>query len=239
MLELHKGKLLEAWQSMLAGLGVETDERVLLGGPGAENLAIELGAPVNDATGSLVSLGPEAALLAESAVPSDTELPTDSFDAVVMLSAWDSPAEVGPVVREAARLTRPGGSVWVGDMDGGALVRATPATYPAALLYFAKPEVGAEVAAAFQPSSLLGIEMVRAGMRTVTSDSVDLPIAVLADRPEYIEAVRAGMWPGVDSVSADDLDDVLAALRVELGSPVRFPLVEYRPWVMVRGAQPE
>jgi SAM-dependent methyltransferase len=239
MLELHKGKLLEAWESMLAGLGVEAEEHVLLGGPGAENLAIELGAPVADATGSLVSLGLEAALLAQSAVPFATELPTDSFDAVVMLSAWESPTGVGPVVREAARLTRPGGSVWVGDMDGHALVRATPATYPSALLYMAHPEIGAEVAAACQPSSLLGVEMVRAGMRAVTSDGVELPIAVLADGPEYIEAVRAGMWPGVESVSADDVDDVLSALRLELVPPIRFPFVEYRPWVMVRGAQPE
>jgi hypothetical protein len=76
-------------------------------------------------------------------------------------------------------------------------------------------------------------------MRAVTSDGVELPIAVLADGPEYIEAVRAGMWPGVESVSADDLDDVLSALRLELVPPIRFPFVEYRPWVMVQGAQPE
>ena len=238
MLELHNGELLEAWQSMLSGLGVSVDEHVLLGGPGAENLAIELGAPVNDATGSLVSLGPEAALLAESAVPSATELPADSFDAVVMLSAWETPTEVGPVVREAARLTRPGGAVWVGDLERQALIRATPATYPAGLLYATHPEVGAKVVAGAQRSSLLGIEMVRAGMRSVTSDNVDLPIAVLGDELEYIEAVRAGMWPGVEHLAEADLDDLLTALRVELGPPVRFPFVEYRPWVMVRGAQP-
>ena len=238
MLELRQGWLLEAWRTTLQGLGVEADARTLIGGPGVENLAIELGAPVADATGTLVSLGAEAGPLTESAVPSATALPTDSFDAVLMLSAWERPAEVGPVVREAARLVVPGGSVWIGERNGPALVHSTPATHPSALMYIAYPEVGEAIEAASQPPSLLGMEMVRAGMRPVTSDDIELPIAVLADLPEYIEAVRLGMWPGVELLSDDQLDAVLATLERDPVAPVSFPFIEHRPWVMVRGVQP-
>ena len=238
MLELREGWLLEAWRTTLEGLGVEADTRTLIGGPGVENLAVELGAPVADATGTLVSLGAEASLLGESAVPSETGLPGNSFDVVIMLAAWTGAAEVGPVVREAARLAVPGGSVWIGERNRSALVHASPATYPAALLYETHPAVGAAVEASSLPASVLGVEMVRAGMRPVTSDDVDLPIAVFADLAEYVEAVRAGMWPGVELLSIDDLDAVLATLQEDPVAPVSFPFVEYRPWVVVRGTQP-
>ena len=44
--------------------------------------------------------------------------------------------------------------------------------------------------------------------------------------------------PGVELLSDDQLDTVLATLERDPVAPVSFPFVEHRPWVMVRGVQP-
>lgn len=225
--------LRDAWQDVLASLGTAANERVLVAGRNVEVLVEELPAPTADVVAGLAVLGPEAMALEPEA--SATGLADAAVDTVAMLSAWSDPAEVGPVVAEAARVVCPGGTVWIGEPDLDVLTRSMPAAYRAGLLYRAHPRVAADVRGLAQASSVLGVEMVRHRLREVTAFKRDIPLLAVADPDEAVEAVRGGIWPGTGLLSAEELDDLLDAVRASLQPPIRFPVVDLEPWTLVRG----
>jgi hypothetical protein len=227
--------LKDAWQDVLASLGTAGNERVLVAGRNVEVLAEELPVPTADVVTGLAVLGPEAMAIEAEASASATGLADATMDIVAMLSAWSDPAEVGPVVAEAARVVRPGGTVWIGEPDLDVLTRSMPAAYRAGLLYRAHPHVAADVRGRVQASSVLGVEMVRHRLRDVTAFKRDIPLVAVADPDEAVEAVRGGIWPGTGMLSAEEVDDLLDAVRVSLQPPIRFPVVDLEPWTLLRG----
>jgi hypothetical protein len=227
--------LKDAWQDVLASLGTAGNERVLVAGRNVEVLAEELPVPTADVVTGLAVLGPEAMAIEAEASASATGLADATMDIVAMLSAWSDPAEVGPVVAEAARVVRPGGTVWIGEPDLDVLTRSMPAAYRAGLLYRAHPHVAVDVRGRVQASSVLGVEMVRHRLRDVTAFKRDIPLVAVADPDEAVEAVRSGIWPGTGMLSAEELDDLLDAVRVSLQPPIRFPVVDLEPWTLLRG----
>lgn len=228
----------EAFREALARLDIPTTGAVLLGGPGVAGLAQGAEVALTDARPDLVVIGgPAPDVLTEEAVPAATGLPDASFDAVLFLAAWRDPAELEAVTREVVRLVRPGGVLGLGDLDADGLTDSTPAAYRAAMLYEAYPEVAAAVRERHSHVALLGIEAVRAGIRPVMSDVVDLPLAVLDTAEDYLAGVRAGMWAGVDLLDEEQLAKLLEEVRVSLRWE-RFPLVERQPWVLIRGTKP-
>jgi SAM-dependent methyltransferase len=230
-----RAALRDAWQDVLASLGTTGNERVLVAGRNVEVLAEELPVPTADVVAGLAVLGPEMMAIEAETSASATGLADATMDTVAMLSAWSDPAEVGPVVAEAARVVRPGGTVWIGEPDLDVLTRSMPAAYRAGLLYRAHPHVAADVRGRVQASSVLGVEMVRHRLRDVTAFKRDLPLLAVADPDEAVEAVRSGIWPGTGMLSAEELDDLLDAVRVSLQPPIRFPVVDLEPWTLLRG----
>lgn len=227
--------LRDAWQDLIASLNTTGNERVLVAGRNVEVLVEELPAPTADVVAGLAVLGPAAMAIEPEASAVATGLADATVDTVAMLSAWSNPVEVGPVIAEAARVVRPGGTVWIGEPDLDVLTRSMPAAYRAGLLYRAHPRVAAGVRGLVQASSVLGVEMVRHRLRDVTAFKRDIPVLAVADPDEAVEAVRGGIWPGTGLLSAEELDDLLDAVRASLQPPVRFPVVDLEPWTLLRG----
>lgn len=223
-----------AWRDTIGSLGTGAAGEVLVAGPYAHALADELPVPTADEGGGLAVLGPKGFPIETGASPRATGLPDASVDAAVVLSAWRTVAGVGPVLAETARVVRPGGTVWLGEPALDVLTCSMPATYRAGLLYQAHPDVAARVRAA-AGSGDLGVEMVRHRLRDVTVIESDLPVAVFTTAAEGVEAVRAGIWPGTEFLSAVELDDLLDDVRASFRNRVRFPVVDYQPWTLGRG----
>lgn len=229
--------LIEAWSASFETLDIPTGSRVLLAGPDVEGLALEIGAPISQASFDLVMLGSGAPEVPDQATAAATGLGDGVVDVAVMLSAWDGPVQLAVMVREAVRVVRPGGLVILGEPDASALDSA-PAVFRSALLYQRFPEIAVRQAERTLPGSAIGVEAVRAGLNPVTLDPLAVPIAVLADVDSYVEAVRSGLWPGSDLLDDVALDGLLRELRMSLSEPTRFPVVDYQPWWVARGVRP-
>lgn len=230
--------LIEAWTASLEALDIPTGSRVLLAGPDVEGLALEIGAPISQSSLDLVMLGSGAPAVSDEATAEATGLGDGVVDAAVLLSPWDGPVALSLMVREAVRVVRAGGLVILGEPDASAL-DAAPTTFRSALLYRRFPAVAERQAERTLPASAIGVEAVRAGLNPVTLDPLAVPIAVLADADSYLEAVRAGLWPGSELLDDVQLDALLVELRVSLTEPTRFPMVDYQPWWVARGIRPE
>jgi len=225
--------LREAWLTTLANLGAPTGTDTLLLGPFAEFLADRLPGPTGATTSGVATLG--VATVPEDATPTATGFADESFDTAVVLSAWKMPAGIGPIVAEAVRTVRPGGTVWIGEIDPKALTNTMPAAHRYGLLYRSAPEVSAEVSHQFRAADVIGIEAVRAGLQEVVETKVDLPIATITSPADGVEAVRSGIWPGTAMLDEASLDELLERVDASFGPSTRFPIVATLPWLVVRG----
>jgi len=226
--------LAEAWRRAVDGLrGGRLDGETVILGPQAELVADHLPGPTAGSAPAVASLG--TLPVPEDATATASGLPDGAFDTAIALGAWGSPAEVGAVLAEAVRVTRPGGSVWVGDVDARTLTRAMPATQPYGLLYRSEPSVAADVRHRFRATPGLGVDAVRAGLRSVSTTNADLPAAVADGVAEAVEAVRGGIWPGTELLDEATLDRLLTHLAASMRRSVRFPVVLTLPWSLVQG----
>jgi len=227
--------LLRAWRATLADLGADLGGSVLLGAPGGDVLAEAMGAPIRQGGPSLVTLGAgHTPDLVAGGLPEATGLPADSFDAAVMLAAWDGPAQLAAVAIEAARVVRPGGTVRLGDLDVATLTTAQPAASPAAVAYRSYPQVAAAAAVGRESTAGLGLAVLRAGLRPIVADAMELPAYSIADPSEYLEMIRSRVLPGLDRLVSADLDAVLTEVRSRLNGK-RFPMIVTVPWLLVHG----
>lgn len=225
--------LRDAWLSTLTDLGAVTESDTLVVGPYAESVADQLPAPTGDTTPTVATL--LVTPVPEGATPIATGFPDGSFDAAVALSAWDGPAGVSDVIREAVRVVRPGGNVWLGEIDARGLTESMPAARRYGFLYQAEPAVADEARFQFRAADGLGVDAVRAGLRDVVESRADLPVAVVDSAAEGVEAVRSGIWPGTALLDGVATDGLLAQVDASLQSPVEFPIVFTLPWTVVRG----
>ena len=141
------------------------------------------------------------------------------------------------VVEEAVRVVRPGGSVWLGEVDARALTLSMPAARRYGLLYREEPEVADRARFRFRSADGLGVEAVRAGLRDVVEMRTELPVAVVDTAAEGVEAVRSGIWPESAMLDATALDQLLARVHASLQPPTRFPVVFTLPFSIVRGVR--
>jgi hypothetical protein len=200
-----------AWLSTLTELGAADGVDTLLIGPYAESLADQLPAPTGDTT-------PHVATLRVTPVP-------------------EGAADVFGVAEEAVRVARPGGRVWLGEIDARALTRSMPAARRYGLLYRAEPEVAGRARFRFRAADGLGVEAVRAGLRGVVEMRAELPVAVVDTAAEGVEAVRSGIWPESALLDATALDELLTRVNESLQPPTRFPVVFTLPFNIVRGVR--
>jgi hypothetical protein len=220
----------------LADLGAPTGADTLLLGPYAEFLADRLPGPTGATASGVATLG--VATVPEGATPSATGLAEGSFDTAVVLSAWQTPAGIGPIVTEAVRTVRPGGTVWIGEIDPKALTETMPAAHRYGLLYRSAPAVSTEVSRRFRAADVIGIEAVRAGLQDVVETKVELPIATIASAADGVEMVRSGIWPGTAMLDQGSLDELLERVDASFEPSTRFPVVATLPWLIVRGRRP-
>jgi SAM-dependent methyltransferase len=230
--------LRHAWADTLDVLGAGAAGSVLLIGAGVEALGDELAPPVGDAVAGFVVLGAEQMMIPDGATAASTGLPDAAFDAVVALEAWRRGATLEAVAAEAARISRPGGSVWLGQRDYDRLARSEPATYRASMLYRRDSRTISAARAGLVDQALLGVQAVRAGLRPVEAIAADLPTAQYDSLAEYVESVRRGAWAGIEVLDEAEADAVLEDLARTLRPPRRFPIVERQPWSLVRGSKP-
>lgn len=222
-----------AWLSTLTELGAADGVDTLLIGPYAESLADQLPAPTGDTTPHVATL--RVTPVPDGAVPTATGFPGASFDAVVALSAWEAPADVFAVAEEAVRVVRPGGRVWLGEVDARALTLSMPAARRYGLLYREEPELAGRARFRLRAADGLGVEAVRAGLRDVVEMRSELPVAVVDTAAEGVEAVRSGIWPESAMLEATALDRLLTRVHASLQPPTRFPVVFTLPFSIVRG----
>jgi len=225
--------LRDAWLSTLADLGAAEESDTLIVGPYADSVANQLPAPTGDTTPTVATL--LVTPVPDGATPTATGFADGSFDAAVALSAWDGPAGVSAVIAEAVRVVRPGGTVWLGEIDARGLTESMPAARRYGFLYQAEPAVADEAQFRFRAADGLGVDAVRAGLRDVVESRADLPVAVAASAAEGVEAVRSGIWPGSALLDGVAMDRVLAQVDSSLQPPIEFPIVFTLPWIVVRG----
>lgn len=225
--------LRDAWRSTLTDLGAAEGNDSLLVGPYAESLAEQLPAPTGDTTPSVATF--RVTPVPEGAIPTATGFPDNSFDSAVALSAWETPADVLAVAAEATRVVRPGGTVWLGEIDARALTRSMPAARRYGLLYRNHPPVADVARFRFRAADAIGVDSVRVGLRSVTETRADFPVAVAESRAEAVEAVRSGIWPGTGLLDPGALDELLVRVDDSFESPERFPFVFTLPWILVQG----
>ena len=228
--------LRDAWISTMNNLGAAGGEDTLLVGPSAEVLADQLPGPTGGSALGIATLG--VSPVPDGATPTATGFDGGSFDSVVVLSAWKTPAGIGSVLEEAMRVVRSDGTVWIGDIDAKALTSSMPAARLYGLFYRSDPQVAAGARFRFRSADVVGVDAVRAGLREVTETKADLPIAVIESAAEGVEAVRFGIWPGTDALSPTALDRLLERVDESLQPPTRFPVVMTLPWIIVRGRRP-
>lgn len=228
--------LRDAWISTLNDLGATGGAGTLLIGPHAEVLADQLPGPTGGMAFGVATLG--VGPVPDGATPSETGFEEDSFDAAVILSAWETPAGVDSVVEEAMRVVRPGGAVWLGDLDAKALTDSMPAARCYGLFYRSGPQAAADARFRYRAADGLGVDAVRAGLREVTETKADLPVAVIGSAAEGVEAVRSGIWPGTETLDPASLDRLLERTDALFQPPTRFPVVMTLPWIIVRGRRP-
>lgn len=225
--------LRDAWLSTLADLGAAEGNDSLLVGPYAESLADQLPAPTGDTTPSVATL--RVTPVPDGAIPTATGFPENSFDSAVALSAWETPADVSAVAAEATRVVRPGGTVWLGEIDARALTRSMPAARRYGLLYRGHPLVSDAARFRFRAADVIGVDSVRVGLRSVTKTPADFPVAVVDSRAEAVEAVRSGIWPGTGLLDPVALDELLVRVDDSFEPPERFPFVFTLPWILAQG----
>ena len=221
----------EAWTNRLSGFDLADTRTLVMGGVAAELTSESFPMPVADAVEGLVTLGKPAPALGDDATPSATGLAPASIDACVLLEAWSSPGELDAVVIEARRITRTDGQVWLGEVDIETLVAGTAGTQRSAAFYRARGEAPVARSGSVSPTSLA---LLRGRFGAIETSRVLLPMASFADADGYIGAVLAGMWFGVEDLSVAEKAQLERDLRRDLREE-RFPIVEYRPWVVSRG----
>ena len=225
--------LRDAWLSTLTDLGAAASSDTLVLGPYADSVAEQLPAPTGDTTPTVATL--VVTPVPDGATPVATGFADGTFEAVVALSAWDGPAGVSDVLEEAVRVVRPGGTVWLGEIDAKGLTESMPAARRYGFLYQSEPAVADDARFRFRAADGLGVDAVRVGLRDVIENRADLPVAVVDSAADGVEAVRSGIWPGTASVDRVSLDRVLEQVDASLQPPVEFPIVFTLPWVVVRG----
>ncbi len=225
--------LRDAWLSTLTELGAAEGNDSLLIGPYAESLADQLPAPTGDTTPNVATL--LVTPVPDGAIPTATGFGDNSFDSAVALSAWETPADIAAVAAEAVRVVRPGGTVWLGEIDARALTLSMPAARRYGLLYRIHPLVSDAARFRFRAADAIGVDAVRVGLRSVVETRVDFPVAVVDSRAGAVEGVRSGIWPGTELLDPVALDELLMRVDESFEPPERFPFVFTLPWILVRG----
>ena len=223
--------LRKAWEATLSDLGLN-EGSVLVCGPLADRIGDAVPIAIADEVAALVVLGNGPALADDASVVA-TGLPDGSIGAVLALAAWPDASRIGAVVDEARRITRPGGSVWLGRRNVDAMVHSTPATLRSSILYARHPD---RVRTALADESVAPTELalVRGGLVEIESWDHRIPVDAFPDAGSYRAAVEDGMWLGIDRLGESDRSDVLSVLDRDLRE-AEFPLVEYQPWTLARG----
>lgn len=225
-----------AWNDVLARLDVSTNGSVILGGPLAERFGASIPFAVVDEVSGLVSLGDGPMLEPDSSVVASGLAPA-SVDAVFMVDAWRTQAELGLVVNESKRIVRSGGKVWLASLSVEALVNATPAMRPSALFYAEGGAVSPSVEARTEVFASTELALLRSGLEHIETWPTDLPVAAFDTVDEYVEAVRSGMWPGVEALDSAGWTDLAREIRRSLAG-ADLPIVEHEPWLLASATKP-
>lgn len=227
------------WSGLLATLDVQWDGTTVVTGTGAESIADAIqraGArPIAGSGESVAVCSSSGAFDLTDATSAATGLDDDVADLVIVSHGWTGPSTVGPALGEARRIARPGAPVIACELDFGRILRSRPAQYLSSLLYRARPDVAAAVAARHIDPAILEISMVRAGLRASQVTRFERTVR-LAPLDEYLADVSVRGWRGAELVDAADSDAIVASVEEIAPRLARQGIVtETEPWVVVRG----
>lgn len=228
--------LRKAWNTVLTQLDVSTDGSVILGGPLAERFGASIPFAVVDEVSGLVSLGDGPMLEPDSSVVASGLAP-ESVDAVLMVDAWRTQTELRTVVNESKRIVRPGGKVWLASLSVEGLANATPSIRPSALFYAEGGAVSPTVEARTEVFAATELALLRAGLGHIETWPTDLPVAAFDTIDGCVEAVRSGMWAGVELLDAGDWFELEDEIRTSLAHS-DLPIVEHEPWLLASATKP-
>jgi hypothetical protein len=187
-----------AWIDAVRALAGDWPSVVVVAGPRASDFASAFqaaGAPPISVEGDGV-----VTLSRSDGPPSSAgfaELPERWADLVVLRSAWQDRIQVGPMMRTAARVLRPGGRVLAGEMDVARMMEASAVRYPARLLFSVRPDLAAEVRATTIGGAMLSAETVRAGFGDVDIIDVEEIRGTFPSADAYWRYALGGGWPAL------------------------------------------
>ena len=214
----------DSWAPLLAALGVPDSGRIVLRGPGADQVA---------AAWQLLGYGTAGVTADEAPLRLDEPLPEGPVAMAALLHAWPQPRDVDAIARVAARWIQPGGVLLLADLDVAGLRTESPRRAPAALLYHMYPEVAERLAGRSPTRVQLVMAGIRAGLDEKWSGDLSRPVGVYRDADERRAAVEFGVWRGLEDLDPDRYTRLLEA--VDAVDPVEWPLVEREPWTVVTG----
>lgn len=228
------------WDAALGYLGVRWGRRAAVvganAGPVAEALLLAPSPPILDSNDQVAILGHEALEFdVAAATPAAVPLPDASLDLVVVVHAWEGPADLPIVGAEAARLVAPGGAVVFAELDNAVLWASNPRQYASALLALLYPEVVDRVVASCVSRPDLEVAANRLRLTSVASERVDVTRGIFPDPRAHAGAIRSGLWRGSQWLDGAALDR-LASITAGIDQPL--PRADREPWMIVRGLKP-
>jgi hypothetical protein len=227
------------WVEALDAFEVDWTMPILVAGIDAAGLADIL---FLKASFGIAADGEDWALLApeppDEAPDTWTGLPAGSVGTVILRRAWPDRPGIGAAAAGAVRLLASGGRLFLADLDLERLLGGSPVRYPYQFRFTLDPAAGERLRATAASASELALEVGRSGLRSVRGVDLEERRAVYEDPVAYWTAVRDGSWPSLIDTPADDREQLLERLAVELSRVAPMgEIVERRPWFAATGSR--
>ncbi len=229
------------WTDLVLDSGLSVTGTNLVLGPGAlvlaGGMAAEDAPPATFESAEYVLMTPgELAPHVGQPTALQTGLPDDSVDLVVMRSAYHDITSMEKTFGEVARVLRRSGGVFIADYSPRALAGSTPQNHPSRLLTLMFPHVEAQLKMRHPGSVDIAIAAVRAGFRDIDGWDVEDFVTHFEDYDDHVAWVAQGGWRGMEYLTDEQRDELLAVVRAEMPRIAPNNLIrESEPWTVARG----
>jgi len=199
------------WSDLIVDLDLPQTGEILLAGDNVDSVKLPAFGSKLFESGNLVLVTKGEALSPDARADS-TGLADNQLDLVLLRDAFGSIMSLGPVMREAFRILKPGGGVMITEFDADTMLDSRPQQYPQKLLSDLHPQVAGYLRQRHPRPMDIAMALVSAGFKDGDAYILDFPLGHFTDYQIYADSVAAGAWRGLDQVSGEDRQAVLDQL---------------------------